>query len=60
MADSQIECPSCALDIDANTDICPFCGYDLPQQKRSYMPVVILFVLLMLSFALYELLVAFL
>ena len=39
-----MECPSCALDIDADADVCPYCGYDLPQQKASriYMAVVMI------------------
>ena len=46
------ECPSCALEYDASDDpdVCPYCGYEFPEQK-SYVPwVAILFVLLMLAF----------
>jgi hypothetical protein len=46
------ECPSCALDYDASDDpeVCPYCGYEFPQQK-SYVPwVALLFVLLMLAY----------
>lgn len=46
------ECPSCALEYDAadDPDVCPYCGYEFPEQK-SYVPwVALLFVLLMLAF----------
>lgn len=33
--DASRECPSCGLPIDANADVCPYCGYDLPKQKNS-------------------------
>ena len=48
MAERERECPSCALPIDESADVCPYCGYDLPQQKSSLRYVAILFALLML------------
>ena len=37
-------------EVDADADVCPYCGYEFPKQK-SYVPwVAILFVLLMLAF----------
>ena len=35
MAEQERECPSCALPIDQDADVCPYCGYDLPRQKNS-------------------------
>lgn len=42
------ECPGCALDVDAPEEICPFCGYEFPQQSRSVGIVVWLMILLLL------------
>lgn len=42
------ECPSCALPIEADADVCPYCGYDLPRQKKTIPLAAILFALLML------------
>ncbi|MEM1093867.1 MAG: zinc ribbon domain-containing protein [Bacteroidota bacterium] len=42
-----IECPSCALEIDAESDVCPYCGYDLPQQKTSRVWMAFLMIALM-------------
>lgn len=55
MSDNTRECPSCALPIDASSDVCPYCGYDLPRQKSSLKAAAILFALLML-WPLFELL----
>jgi hypothetical protein len=29
------ECPSCAVEIDANAEVCPICGYEFPQQSLT-------------------------
>lgn len=42
------ECPSCALPIERDADTCPYCGYDLPQQKSSLKIAAIVFAVLML------------
>lgn len=47
------ECPSCALPIDPSADVCPYCGYDLPKQKRGFGLLVALFVVLMLTWLLW-------
>lgn len=31
----QKECPGCAVQIDADSKICPICGYEFPQQSLS-------------------------
>ena len=56
---SMIECPSCALEIDAESETCPYCGYELPQQKSSVGVVAIVMVLLLL-WPLYKLISYFL
>jgi hypothetical protein len=35
MVDKQKECPSCALDVPADADVCPFCAYEFPVQRTS-------------------------
>ncbi len=35
MADTVRECPSCALDVDTDAEVCPYCNYEFPQQKSS-------------------------
>lgn len=29
----QKECPGCAVAVDADTEICPICGYEFPKQS---------------------------
>lgn len=26
------ECPGCAVEVDADSETCPICGYDFPKQ----------------------------
>jgi RNA polymerase subunit RPABC4/transcription elongation factor Spt4 len=35
-----VECPSCAMNVEANSETCPICGYDFPKQSKSLMIVV--------------------
>lgn len=41
---SQKECPSCAVEVAQNADVCPICGYEFPQRKSwpRWIAVVIL------------------
>jgi hypothetical protein len=47
------ECPGCALETDADNDICPYCGYDFPHQPKSLKIAVWVFILLMLTWILF-------
>ena len=50
------ECPSCAMDVDGNRrdyETCPYCGYEFPCQKTSFILIAVLLVVLMVFFALY-------
>ncbi|MDZ7721358.1 MAG: hypothetical protein U5R06_00675 [candidate division KSB1 bacterium] len=29
------ECPSCAVEIEKQEEICPICGYEFPQPKST-------------------------
>lgn len=42
------ECPSCAMEVDAEATECPVCGYEYPVPKRTFGPAAWLFVALML------------
>ncbi|MBY0433467.1 MAG: hypothetical protein K2U26_05100 [Cyclobacteriaceae bacterium] len=44
------ECPSCAMDIDDNLNVCPICGYEFPSTSAPIRWVAI--VLMVLSFLL--------
>ncbi len=49
----KIECPSCAVEIDKNSDVCPICGYDLPKQSASLKIAVWVFIALMLLWVIF-------
>jgi RNA polymerase subunit RPABC4/transcription elongation factor Spt4 len=45
------ECPSCAMEIDADSKVCPICSYEFPQTNKTYSVVaIILLVLILLYF----------
>ena len=43
-----IECPSCALETEANQQECPYCGYEFPQHRSGVSVAAWLFGLLIL------------
>jgi RNA polymerase subunit RPABC4/transcription elongation factor Spt4 len=47
---STRECPSCAIEIDADSDICPYCGYDLPRERTGVKWVAALLIILMIFY----------
>ncbi len=47
------ECPGCAIDVDKNEDVCPICGYDFPEQSKSFKYAVWLLIVLMLLWLLF-------
>lgn len=42
------ECPGCAMEVDAEEEVCPICGYEFPKQSRSLKIAVWIFILLTL------------
>lgn len=28
-------CPSCGIEVDPTEEVCPYCGYEFPVQRRS-------------------------
>lgn len=43
-----MECPACAMNIDAKSENCPVCGYEFPRQSRWIQVVAVVLVLLFL------------
>ena len=48
MSLKTMECPSCAMEIDAKSGYCPICGYEFPKQSRWIQIVAVLLVLFFL------------
>lgn len=47
MVEKEKECPSCALNVEASAEECPYCGYEFPQHRSSLKYVAILLALLL-------------
>lgn len=47
MADDLKECPSCALDVAPEAEVCPYCHYEFPRQRSSVRWVAWLLVVLL-------------
>ncbi|HYE58056.1 MAG TPA: zinc ribbon domain-containing protein [Rhodothermales bacterium] len=45
---ATFECPSCALEVEAGLDECPYCGYEFPRHRRGVPLAAWLFGLLLL------------
>ncbi|MEX0772726.1 MAG: zinc ribbon domain-containing protein [Balneolales bacterium] len=45
------ECPSCAVEIDDDREVCPICGYEFPEQKGWVSTVIWVMIILMLIWA---------
>ena len=48
----KVECPGCAVEVDANADVCPICGYEFPKQSAWFQVGVWILILLTLSWIL--------
>ena len=42
------ECPGCAVEVDADNEVCPICGYEFPKQPLSLKIAVWIFIALTL------------
>lgn len=49
----KIECPSCAVEVDEDNDVCPICGYDFPKQPLTVKVGVWILILLMFLWLLF-------
>ncbi len=45
------ECPSCAVEVEANVESCPICGYEFPKSKSwvKWTVIALIFGFLMLQ-----------
>jgi RNA polymerase subunit RPABC4/transcription elongation factor Spt4 len=51
MSNKTKECPSCAMQVDSDEEICPICQYEFPKQSKvSVWVAVVLIILLLLLF----------
>lgn len=48
----KVECPGCAVEVDAGNDVCPICGYEFPKQSMWFKAGVWILILLTLSWIL--------
>jgi hypothetical protein len=48
----RVECPGCAVEVDANSDVCPICGYEFPKQSAGFKIGVWILIILTLSWIL--------
>lgn len=48
----KIECPSCAMEIDANSKVCPVCSYEFPKTNTASSWIVIFLIILFLVYML--------
>jgi RNA polymerase subunit RPABC4/transcription elongation factor Spt4 len=44
----KIECPSCAMNIDANSKQCPICGYEFAQTSSGWVKWVAILILVII------------
>lgn len=49
----KIECPGCAVEVDASHEVCPICEYEFPKQSFAIKVGVWFLILLMLTWLLY-------
>ncbi|WP_421872515.1 zinc ribbon domain-containing protein [Marinoscillum sp.] len=47
------ECPSCAMEVDAKSKVCPICGYEFTDFSPGYKWVAILLILLFLFYLIF-------
>lgn len=47
------ECPSCAMQVDAKSKLCPICQYEFTQTNRTWQVVALLLVLLFIYLILF-------
>lgn len=47
------ECPSCAMEIDAKSSICPICQYEFPKVHLGYKWIAIFLIIIMLLYMIF-------
>lgn len=46
------ECPGCAMEVDADAEVCPICGYEFPKQPKTLQIMVWVMIVLLLAWLL--------
>jgi len=41
------ECPGCAMEVNADAEVCPICGYEFPQQSKAMQVLVWIMIILL-------------
>ncbi len=36
---AERECPSCAMSVEAEAEVCPVCGYEFPEPRTGVSPM---------------------
>ena len=49
---AEKECPSCALEVDNNDKVCPYCGYEFPDYSPGFKWIALILAILLLIFML--------
>ena len=44
------ECPSCAMDVDADSEVCPICSYEFPKASKFPRWIAVLLIILFLLY----------
>ena len=49
------ECPSCAMELDRDAEVCPICSYEFPSKGGSYYQwiAIVLVILFLLFFVIF-------
>ncbi|MDX1618286.1 MAG: zinc ribbon domain-containing protein [Balneolaceae bacterium] len=47
------ECPGCAMEVDADAEVCPICGYEFPKQSAAVQVMVWVMIALLLAWLLF-------
>lgn len=44
------ECPSCAVEVDKDAEVCPICGYEFPTENKLWRGIVWIVAVLLLLY----------
>ena len=44
------ECPSCAMEIPEDAEVCPVCGYEFPGRNKYFTLVIVLMIILIVLY----------
>lgn len=47
------ECPSCAMNIDADAEVCPICQYEFPKTNKGLQIIAIILIIVVMYFLIF-------